>query len=304
MKTLLLALRAGLAGIGLALATPATAQTVPNGNFSTWATRNGVETPTGWLTTDDLLGGFFSTGAVAKTTTANSAPYAAQLQTVSLPGGASFPGLLILGSTLRTSAGLPGGVPFTARPRNLQFYYQLQGSQALSDSAAMVVLLTRRLNGTTTVVAGGAYDFRALASSYTLATVPLQYSSGLAPDSVFMVFYSGQARTVTAGSVLRIDDISFSGTATATRDAALAAPLSIAPNPSPDGRYRLSSPDAAVLTAPLSVFDATGRLVRREAPAPRPGAPERALDLSELPAGIYSVRLDTPYGLLTRKLVR
>lgn len=304
MKTLLVALRAGLASAALLLAATASAQTIPNGNLDTWATRNGVEAPTNWLTTDDLLGGFLRTGTVVKTTVAREGTYAAQLQTMSLPGIGGVPGILILGNSLRSSASLPGGLPFTARPGSLRFYYQLQGSQALADSAAMVVVLTRRLNGTTTVVAGGSYDFPALASSYTLVTVPLQYVSGLAPDSVAMVFFSGNSQTVNAGSVLRIDDIAFTGTATATRDAALAASLSIAPNPSPDGRYHLSSPDPTLLAAPLSVLDATGRLVRQDAPLAQPAGPERTLDLNALPAGIYTVQLHTPRGLLTRKLVR
>ena len=305
MKTLLATLRATLAAAAVLLAAPAPAQTIPNGNLDTWATRNGVESPTNWLTTDDLLGGIFRTGTVVKTTVAHAGPFAAQLQTVGLPGVGAVPGILILGNSIRQSATLPGGLPFTARPRSLQFYYQLQGSKALADSAAMVVILTRRVNGTTTLVAGGSYDFPALASSYTLVTVPLQYASALAPDSVSMVFFSGNTQIVTAGAVLRIDDIAFTGTATATRDAALAAQLSIAPNPSPDGRYRLSSPDPTLLAAPLAVLDATGRLVRHDDGSARPLFPDgRALDLSELPAGIYTVQLNTPRGLITRKLVR
>jgi hypothetical protein len=66
--------------------------------------------------------------------------------------------------------------------------------------------------------------------------VPLQYASALAPDSVSMVFFPGNTQQVTVGSVLRVDEIAFTGTA--TRDAA----LTVAPNPSPDGRYQLSSP--------------------------------------------------------------
>lgn len=59
-----------------------------------------------------------------------------------------------------------------------------------------------------------------------------------------------------------------------------------------------------LLAAPLSVLDATGRLVRHDAPLAQPARPERTLDLNALPAGIYTVQLHTPHGLLTRKLVR
>lgn len=167
----------------------------------------------------------------------------------------------------------------------------------------MFVLLTRRLNGVSTVVAEASYVFNALAPAYTLVTVPLQYVSGLAPDSVSMVFYSGSANTVTSGTVLRIDDIAFTGQASATRDAGgLAAAFSAAPNPSPDGRYTLQGLDPALLSAPLTVLDAAGRVVRRERPTARDRT--RVLDLSALPGGLYHVQLFTTDGLITRRLTR
>ena len=303
MKTLLRSLAATLAATCLLLAPARAQQAIPNGNLETWTTRNGVEAPTNWLTTDDLLGGAFRTGTVTKTTVARSGSFAAQLQTQSVLGIQQFPGLLILGTSIRNGAVFPGGLPYTSRPGRLQFYYQLSGSQALTDSAAMVVILTRRVNGMTTVVAGGDYTFTALAASYTQVSVPLQYASSLAPDSVSLIFYSGDAQTVTTGTTLRIDDIAFTGTATATRDAALNATLTVAPNPSPDGRYQLSSPTAGLLAAPLTVLDATGRVVRREAIAPA-ATTVRPLDLSALPSGIYVLQLLTPTGLVTRRLTR
>lgn len=304
MKSFFSSLLALLAGACMMMATPARAQDVPNGGFETWTTRNGVEIPVNWLTTDDFLGGVFATGTVTKTAVARSGSFAVQLQTLNVLGLNQFPGILILGTSLRGGATIAAGVPFTARPRNLQFYYQLSGPQALTDSAGMVVFLTRRVNGSPTIVAGAEFAFPALATSYTLANLPLQYVSGLAPDSLSMVFFSGITTQVNIGSVLRVDDISFTGTATAVRDPALNAALGVAPNPSPDGRYLLSAPtEPALLSASLVVLDATGRIVRREGAAPRPTA-TRALDLGGLPPGIYTLQLFTPRGLVTRKLSR
>ena len=81
------------------------------------------------------------------------------------------------------------------------------------------------------------------------------------------------------------------------------AALTVAPNPSPDGRYQLSSPNAGLLAAPLTVLDATGRVVRREAAAP-PATSARTLDLSALPGGIYTMQLLMPTGMVTRRLTR
>lgn len=106
----------------------------------------------------------------------------------------------------------------------------------------------------------------------------------------------------TPGTTLRIDEISFVGTGAATRDAALNAAFSAAPNPSPNGCYLLQGLTPAQLAAPLTVLDATGRMVRCEAAAPTAAA--RTLDLSALPVGIYTVQLLTADGLVTRKLAR
>ena len=56
------------------------------------------------------------------------------------------------------------------------------------------------------------------------------------------------------------------------------------------------------MAAPLSVLDATGRVVHREAAPPL--ATARLLDLHDLPPGIYTVQLLTAQGLVVRKLLR
>ena len=307
MKTLLLSRLVFAAGLCLLLAAPALAQTFPNSGLDTWALRNFVEAPTNWQTTDDvvaaILGTRIPTNTVTKTTTVHGGPFAAQLQTQSVLGQVVAGGIF-LGNSIHGGADLVGGLPFTARPTTMQFYYQLSGARALTDSAAMAVQLTRRVNGVVQVVAQAEYQFKTLAATYTLVSLPMQYKSSLAPDSLSVAFVSGIAKTITPGTMLRVDDISFTGGATATRDAALAAALSIAPNPSPDGRYTLYATEPALLSGPLAVLDATGRVVRREDALSRAAAPSRSLDLSTLPGGIYTVQLFTPRGLVTRKLTR
>jgi hypothetical protein len=291
---------------------PAHAQTAvfPNSTLENWATRGGIEAPNNWQTTDDIaervLGLRIPTGTVTKSTTAHGGSFAVQLQTQLFLGQSEVPGEIILGTSFHGgSHELPGGQPFTARPASLQFYYQLSGGNPARDSAGAFVQLIRRVNGQSVVVAQGEqYYTTPTTGGYTLATIPLDYQSTLAPDTVVMAFASSTS-FLTAGTTLLVDDISFVGTATGTRDAANALALQVAPNPSPDGRYRLSSTEPGLLAAPLVVLDAAGRQVRREA-ALRPGQAlaERPLDLSELPVGMYSVQLLAPTGTVTRKLIR
>lgn len=238
------------------------------------------------------------TGTVTKSTTKHGGAFAAQLQTQSFLGQGQVPGEIILSTSLH------GGS--LARPASLQFYYQLSGSNVTLDSTGAFAQLIRRVNGSSVVVAEGEQYYPVPKPAHTLATIPLRYLSTLTPDSVVMAFASGTVRKPAAGTTLLVDNISFGGsTATATREAGAAPALSVAPNPSPNGRYRLSSPEPALLAAPLVVFDATSREVRREA-ALRPGAAatDRLFDLHDLPVGVYTVQVRAPDGVLTRQRIR
>ena len=285
MKFFLHSLLLLVAGLGLLATVPSLAQTFPNSNFDMWVTRKGIELPDNWLTTDEFLGGLVSTSTVTKTSVSRSG-FAAQLQTKDMAGVGSIPSFIVLGTAFRrgpiTGTTAFGGPPFTARPQSPQFYYQLSGPQVLADSAAVVVLLTRRVNGSNTTVAEASCVLRALATSYTLVTRPLQYTPALPPDSVSMAFFSGVSKKTTVGTTLLVDDVAFTGTITATRDAALADTVSVSPNPSPAGCCVLNATEPALLAAPLAIIDATGRVVRREEAARTPAA-TRLLDLSELP---------------------
>jgi len=318
MKAFLYAL--GLGGLLLA-SQPALAQSIPNNGFETWATPNGaVEAPATWLTTDLILAFFnnipannyYDTGTVTKTTDAHGGSYAAQLNTLSIPtqnGSVLLPGVLVLGAKpgpiTNTVVGLPnGGSPYAARPTQLQFYYKLTGTAADSASALVYLTQTPKAGAAPTIVGAGFSYLQPTTGGYAAVTLPIQYSSGVTPDSVHVQFSSGDAATITAGTTLRVDDLALSGTALAARaDAGLQAQLTVAPNPSPAGRFVISSPaQPALAGAPLMVLDALGRVVVRQAAQATPTG-ERALDLSGLQPGLYLLRLDSKQGTLVRQLV-
>ncbi|MFC7668097.1 T9SS type A sorting domain-containing protein [Hymenobacter humi] len=133
-----------------------------------------------------------------------------------------------------------------------------------------------------------------------MATIPITYSNATIPDSLHLSFTSSAANRPTVGTVLFVDDITIGTAITATRDAALAAALTVWPNPSSDGRFTLQTTDPALLAAPLLVQDATGRVVYRDE-TPKPAA-ARTLDLSSLARGLYTLQLFTAKGLVTKKL--
>lgn len=291
-------------------ATQTLAQTIPNGGFETWTQRGLVEIPQSWLTTDDVLsaqlGGNplpLSTNTVIKSTDKRTGNFAARLQTQNFLGQVVVPGLLVLGPRLNLDSDFPGGVPFTARPARFQMYYKLTGLAAAADSAYVQVALTRTVNGTAQPVAG-AEQVLTPQTGYTLLDLPLTYVSGGFPDSLRLVVASGVAENITAGTLLTVDDLAFTGTVASTQDAALAAALNIFPNPSTNGVFTVaaSGRETDLTNATLTVRNMLGSVVLRQ-PAGRAGR-ARTLDLQAQPAGIYTLRLDTPSGFVVQKLVK
>lgn len=317
-----------LFSLALAAGYTAQAQAIPNNGFETWATRNGAESPVNWLTTADVYGYYyespasnFQLGSVTKSTDAHGGSFAAQLTstTASATGGGTVvvPGELILGAKagVYVYQGLPlGGSNYTARPTQMQFYYKFSGTA--SDSALVLVYLTKTTNGVPMLLgAGGGY--LTPSATYAGVSASIGYIDNTVPDSIHVVLTSGFSRllynprtgvtqfpsNIQSGSTLLIDDITFSGAPLAVRaDANTQALLTVAPNPSPGGRFVINSPDKPELAAaPLQVLDALGRIVAQQ-PAQAAPSGQRELDLSSLSTGIYLLRLDAKQGTIVRQL--
>jgi hypothetical protein len=298
-------------GLLCLLSLGAHAQTITNLDFETWATRNGIEAPANWQTSDDVvhnlilqqlgLNTYINTGTVTKTSPAHGGAYAASLTTRAVTGLTGLlSGILVLGTKLGPST--IGGVPYTTRPAQLQFYYRYSGPT--TDSAAAVVALTATVGGQPQIVGtGNVFLAPTTGSSFVQLSVPIAYQSSVTPDSVRVLFSSGAADAITSGSTLVIDDVALTGSALAIRaDAGVQNLLTVSPNPSTGGRFTISSPDKPELAAaPLEVLDALGRSVARQAAQAAPSGP-RELDLSGLSTGIYLLRLDSRQGTIVRQL--
>lgn len=316
MKTTVLRLPLLLVASLLSLGAARAQQAVPNGTLETWVTRNNGDAPAQWLTTDDVIQELFpmpgipASGTVVKSTMAHGGNFAAQVSNRAISGLGTAPGLILLGNRVGNinradSLEQLGGLPYTARPAQVQFYYRFTGTVAAPDDRPIAsVLLTKTSGGVQQVVAAGRLYLPTMATAYTLATVPLKYKAGFAPDSIHIAFGSADFNggNFTTGNTLFVDDVTLTGVVAATRDAQLQAAVSVFPNPSASGRFTVSAAqEPALLTAPLTVTDALGRVVLRQAAAPAAGP--RVVDLSQRPAGVYSLRLDTPRGPVVHQLL-
>jgi hypothetical protein len=291
--------------------------TLSNGTFETWATQNNVEAPAQWITSDQIAAELLLVGlnGVTKSAEVHGGQFAARLNFRNVPiplvGNIPVPAVLLLGTKIpnisptnlpRTQEDIirlrPGGIPFTARPVSLQFWFKYTGAATDAGQAGVVLSNKGQLVGQGTLPLTGGV------SSYTLANLPITYSSTVMPDTVRIFFVAGTNQTPSATAALFIDDVTLPLTVTANRNPALEAALVVYPNPSSNGDFSLASlQKPGVATAPFTITDAAGRVVKQQGAVPVSAANGRLISLRGQPAGVYLLRLSTPEGTLTRKLL-
>ncbi len=134
------------------------------------------------------------------------------------------------------------------------------------------------------------------------ATTPAVQAVTVPTDGLYHLgfqAYSQQLPNFAPGNGYRLllDDIELADAGPLAAGGAAAVPgLALYPNPAADGRFTLQVPAAAT----VRVADALGRAVYAGPVAARTPL---ALDLSQRPAGVYVLRVCTPAGCETRKLV-
>lgn len=119
---------------------------------------------------------------------------------------------------------------------------------------------------------------------------------------------SGYAGFVTdasgVGGIFKITDVTPSPLPLATHDAVLQSALSVYPNPSTSGVFKVDLGSTLKAGAQLTVVDAMGRQVQSQTlTATAIGSRVINLDLSREKTGIYTLQIRTEAGIATQKLV-
>lgn len=189
----------GVFVIGLCFVFPAFGQ-IPNAGFESWASGN----PVGWTTTNMAA---VNITPITQVTTSHSGTYALR--------GAIVPYIL---SGYTWYAYLWTGYPYTQRSASLTGWYQLVPTAGSNDSLYIASYLYK----SKALVAAGAITVTA-SSSYKQFSMPMYYVSNAIPDSGWtwiMLASSTGSTSGTVGSYFLLDDLTYSGTATAVNEAA------------------------------------------------------------------------------------
>jgi len=144
-------------------------------------------------------------------------------------------------------------------------------------------------------VTGATYQFflngTAVAAASPTNTLLLQ--SGTLNGSYTVVVTNGGCASAPSAAVA----VTVTGTRTATLNG---VSLLVYPNPTPDGRLTLELTGPQAKAAQLEVLNSLGQTVQRRSLAPS----TTTLNLTELVAGVYTLRVQTEQGILTQRIVR
>ena len=187
-----------------------------NGDFEDWSPQYNFENPDHWETLNVLslfsnpLSAFKATG-IDK----HSGNYALKLKTVCLsnnPAPQTIPdtiGYVFSGKINVSPPSLKLGIPFTARPKKMEFWskYVPVGN----DTGAISVVL-QKWNGLKADTIADGYFRISTTLTYSLFQIYLHYYSAALPDTAITGFSSSYNRNIARiGSTLYVDDVALTG---------------------------------------------------------------------------------------------
>jgi hypothetical protein len=293
MKKLIITFNLSLVLINFALS-----QQISNCGLEQWQSFTGYEVPDSFLTMDQVL--FLGQPLVTKTTDAHSGQYAAIVQTgyVSVSGFLSYGRFEKIGQTNYFY-----GWPFAARPETLKFWYKF--SPAGNDTGLAAIVLSK-WNGSHVVIGSGLMPVFNNTSPYTLAEIPVDYSSSETPDTIIISFISSFNSNPTVGTMLFIDDISLdypTGVKEVTSNTFETFLLTAYPNPfNPSTKISWQSPIGSWQT--LKIYDVLGNEVATLVDEYKPaGSYEVEWDASRYPSGVYFYQLKAVEYVNTKMMI-
>lgn len=231
---------------------------IANGGFETW-TGTGLQKPTGWGITEDLLLSPVNQFVFRDTTPANvvAGTASAKLVTDTVPGIGAIPGVLGNGA-VTLAGGFPGakGVALSQRPFSIEG--SLKFVPAGADTMIWVYLFTKWNAGTSSrdTIAVGGFAASSTGGNWYNFKDTVQYTSTTTPDTFSILIVGGVSNQ---GSKLWVDDLKFTGLPTGVMHLDADDALKLYPNPA--SNVVNVSVDNHMIGYTARVFDLQCRLV-------------------------------------------
>jgi hypothetical protein len=235
------------------------AQTLPNNDFETWETVEGIEQAEFWDSPNTT--GIIS---VTKTEDAYSGSYAARLETIEVLNGLFIvPGLITLAdfsvNFSDLSFSLKGGYFLRENVSKLTGMYKYTGVEG--DSASVIIYNFRHPEGEEIDTIGAGFAFLHDAEDWTPFEVIMVNANYHVPDTFNVMIVSSGSEQMQVGSLLLIDSLAIE-TNTGVIDLwNPPMPLHVYPNPAADAVN--FEADNAAPNRELIIYDLNGQMVYR-----------------------------------------
>jgi hypothetical protein len=256
---------------------------IPNPGFENWT----AASPDGWYTTNIAALGWVP---VTQSTNKHSGTYALRGDVITLVTGGTYSPLISPGT-----ASSVGGFAWTQRSATLTGYYQFFPAAGSGDHFFVLVALAKG-GASGTGVAIGSADLTSAVSSYTQFSATLNWLSSAVPDwcTVSISITGPGSNSPHAGSYFLLDDLAFSGTASAVENGTVPQTFALEqnyPNPfNPSTNIRFSVAQTGHVS--LKVYNVLGvevaSLVNEQKDA---GTFNMNWNAAGLPSGMYLYRL-------------
>ena len=263
---------------------------IPNNSFENWNNNAGYNMPDGW----DNLNPMTNSAQVftcEKGTPGTAGTAYLKLTSKSVSGMGVIPGVAVAGKINPNNFTAVSGFAFAQQPTALtgKWQHMIFGNDDATHQGFIDVQLTHwdaNMNARTVVgsahktLSGMVMSWGEPASSFT---IPITYTNSTMPDSAIIVL-SASGSTPTNLDYLWVDNLSFSGNATAIHELNYDAYLSVYPNPC-SSMVSFSSEGFHAASTTVRICDVTGKVVLHEAVSTASHLHE--VNVSDLPAGMY-----------------
>jgi hypothetical protein len=291
-----------LAACSILSATFAFAQ-IPNNSFESWTNAGSYSTPDQW---DQLNSYTAITGTYTCTQGTPGVPgsYYLKLTSHNITGVGVVPGVATCGvlDTANMQIMPKTGFPYTGRPQSLAGNWQYMGFGG--DQGYVAVILTKWNLGTSKrdTIASVKDTLTGMAMFWEAFNINLNYQSAATPDSA-MIMLSASGATPANNSYLWVDSLNFYGTApNAVANVNNNNTCTIYPNPA-TGSTNVQFYAAKAEDITLSVADVSGKLFYTTTFKAGAGKNTQVLNTTQLPHGVYFIRLTGSSTAVNEKLV-
>jgi hypothetical protein len=273
---------------------------IPNSGFENWTSMTGYEVPNGWGTMNHAT----ATGSVYTATKAspgNPGSFYMKLTSRTI-GSVVVNGIAVSGQLDSVTMQPKSGFAYTQRPANFtgRWQHMIYGS----SQGSLMASLTRWDSGLNqrVAVATASVTLSGMAMSWANFTIPFVYSDGGYPDTCIIVLKASGSNP-TNNDYLWVDNLAFVGTVAGTIEQdGLLSMLSVFPNPANDKLWLNVSVKYPSETS-VNITDVTGRTIISKDLGLIYGEKSEFVNISEIPAGIYFVRVSSGARSEVKKVI-